>query len=163
MLPLFETIVTTANAKGEVHISRRQGSNRGGTLIIAPFKPSKTLDNLRENPFAAATHPCGLRAPARRGRLFRCPAIKGWGCAPIAYRTGNSRSRPLPKISDGSASPAPSTYRETDKPWAGFYGQAAVSVFAAGNNRATYLKSGPREEEALSWLMKRSQPGGRRR
>ena len=46
---IFETLVTTVNAAGEVHIAPMGISRENDAYIIAPFKPSKTLDNLREN------------------------------------------------------------------------------------------------------------------
>jgi hypothetical protein len=54
-----ETIVTTLNPEGKVHIAplglieEGQGSDGKG-WIIAPFKPSTTLDNLRSHPHAVA-------------------------------------------------------------------------------------------------------------
>ncbi len=64
-----ECIVTTLNAEGRVHIAplgliaehlgaERLGAERlgaeGERWIIAPFRPSATLDNLRASPFAVA-------------------------------------------------------------------------------------------------------------
>jgi len=50
-----ETIVTTLNAEGNVHIAPLGliAGEEGG-WILAPFKPSTTLDNLRTNPYAVA-------------------------------------------------------------------------------------------------------------
>jgi len=51
-----ETIVTTVSAEGKVYIAPlgliAEPSSEG--WIIAPFKPSTTLDNLRANPYAVA-------------------------------------------------------------------------------------------------------------
>ncbi len=54
-----ECIVTTLSEDGKVHIAplgliatALEGDERG--WIIAPFRPSTTLDNLRANPFAVA-------------------------------------------------------------------------------------------------------------
>jgi uncharacterized protein len=59
-----ETIVTTLTPEGKVHIAplgliaeplRAEGSGgEGEGWIIAPFRPSATLDNLRANPYAVA-------------------------------------------------------------------------------------------------------------
>ena len=49
-----ECIVTTINAEGKVHIAPLGLIADGDGWIIAPFKPSTTLDNLRSNPFAVA-------------------------------------------------------------------------------------------------------------
>lgn len=59
-MPLIrECIVTTLSAEGKVHIAplgliadQAEGAPEG--WIIAPFKPSTTLDNLRSNPYAVA-------------------------------------------------------------------------------------------------------------
>lgn len=42
-----ETIVTTLNADGSVHIAPMGIREENGLLIIAPFKPSTTLENIR--------------------------------------------------------------------------------------------------------------------
>ena len=58
---IVETIVTTTNAKGEVHIAPLGLIADGDDWIIAPFRPSRTLDNLREVPFAVARHTDDVR------------------------------------------------------------------------------------------------------
>ena len=49
-----ETIVTTLNDEGKVHIAPLGLIVEEEGWIIAPFKPSTTLDNLRANPYAVA-------------------------------------------------------------------------------------------------------------
>jgi uncharacterized protein len=49
-----ETIVTTLNPEGKVYIAPLGLIAEEGGWIIAPFKPSTTLDNLRANPYAVA-------------------------------------------------------------------------------------------------------------
>ena len=49
-----ETIVTTLNAEGKVHIAPLGLIAEEASWILAPFKPSTTLDNLRANPYAVA-------------------------------------------------------------------------------------------------------------
>ena len=49
-----ECIVTTINAEGKVHIAPLGLIADGDGWIIAPFKPSTTLDTLRATPFAVA-------------------------------------------------------------------------------------------------------------
>jgi len=49
-----ETIVTTADREGRVHIAPLGIIADGEEWIIAPFRPSTTLDNLRAVPFAVA-------------------------------------------------------------------------------------------------------------
>jgi hypothetical protein len=49
-----ETIVTTVSAEGRVHIAPIGIIADGAGWIVAPFRPSTTLDNLRAVPFAVA-------------------------------------------------------------------------------------------------------------
>jgi uncharacterized protein len=56
-----ETIVTTAGADGRVHIAPLGLITDGENFIIAPFRPSTTLDNLRAVPFAVASHTDDVR------------------------------------------------------------------------------------------------------
>jgi hypothetical protein len=58
---IVETIVTTTNAAGEAHIAPLGLIADGDGWIIAPFRPSRTLDNLREVPFAVASHTDDVR------------------------------------------------------------------------------------------------------
>jgi len=56
-----ETIVTTADAAGNVHIAPIGIIAEGDDWIIAPFRPSTTLDNLRAVPFAVANYTDDVR------------------------------------------------------------------------------------------------------
>jgi hypothetical protein len=49
-----ETIVTTLNEEGRVHMAPLGLIAEGDGWIIAPFRPSTTLDNLRATPYAVA-------------------------------------------------------------------------------------------------------------
>jgi hypothetical protein len=51
-----ETIVTTQDPAGRVHIAPLGLIVEGEHLIIAPFRPSQTLENLRANPYAVANY-----------------------------------------------------------------------------------------------------------
>jgi uncharacterized protein len=54
-MPLIrETIVTTCDARGRVHLAPLGLIADGGSWIIAPFRPSTTLENLRAVPYAVA-------------------------------------------------------------------------------------------------------------
>ena len=44
-----EIIFSTSNKKGNFHMAPFGITIKGNDLIIAPFSPSKTLDNLLEN------------------------------------------------------------------------------------------------------------------
>jgi hypothetical protein len=56
-----ETIVTTADAAGQVHIAPIGIIADADHWIIAPFRPSATLDNLRAVPFAVANYTDDVR------------------------------------------------------------------------------------------------------
>ena len=51
-----ETIVTTMGTSGRVHIAPIGLIVENEGFVIAPFRPSQTLDNLRENPHAVANY-----------------------------------------------------------------------------------------------------------
>jgi hypothetical protein len=51
-----ETIVTTISADGRVHMAPLGLIADGERWIVAPFRPSTTLDNLIAVPFAVANH-----------------------------------------------------------------------------------------------------------
>jgi hypothetical protein len=51
-----ECIVTTQSKAGVVHIAPLGLIEDGDYLVIAPFRPSLTLDNLRDNPCAVANY-----------------------------------------------------------------------------------------------------------
>jgi hypothetical protein len=87
-----ETIVTTLNPEGKVHIAPLGLMAEEGGWIIAPFKPSTTLDNLRTNPYAVAnftddvlvfadagSRPHSRRNPRRRARPCRAEGRGGGG------------------------------------------------------------------------------------
>jgi hypothetical protein len=56
-----ETIVTTVSTDGRVHIAPLGLIADGEGWIIAPFRPSTTLDNLATMPFAVANHTDDVR------------------------------------------------------------------------------------------------------
>lgn len=61
-MPLIvETIVTTIDAKGVAHIAPLGLIADGAGWVVAPFQPSRTLDNLRAVPFAVASHTDDVR------------------------------------------------------------------------------------------------------
>lgn len=58
---IVETIVTTVNADGEPHIAPLGLISEGDRWVIAPFHPSRSLENLRAVPFAVASHTDDVR------------------------------------------------------------------------------------------------------
>ena len=61
MPKIVETIVTTRSLSGEDYIAPLGLIAEGPRWIIAPFKPSRTLENLRAHPFACASHTADVR------------------------------------------------------------------------------------------------------
>lgn len=43
---IFETIIITTNTTGEAHVTPFGVKHEGDCVIVSPFKPSKTLDNI---------------------------------------------------------------------------------------------------------------------
>ena len=61
-MPLIrETIVTTADPQGRVHIAPIGIIADGAGWIIAPFRPSTTLENLQAVPFAVVSYTDDVR------------------------------------------------------------------------------------------------------
>jgi hypothetical protein len=56
-----ESIITTLSTSGALHIAPMGVIWRDGAPVLAPFRPSRTLDNLREHPFAVINHTDDVR------------------------------------------------------------------------------------------------------
>lgn len=56
-----ESIITTLSAAGALHIAPMGVIWRDGSPVLAPFRPSRTLDNLTENPCAVINHTDDVR------------------------------------------------------------------------------------------------------
>ncbi len=76
---IVETIVTTTDGAGAVHIAPL-GLIEDGSWIVAPFKPSRTLDNLTANPFAVASH----TGDVRRSLAASPAGMTGQRCPPTS-------------------------------------------------------------------------------
>lgn len=74
-----ESIITTVNAQGQVHIAPIGIIEEGDGWVIAPFRPSATLDNLSQVPFAVANYTDDARifAGCLTGR-------KDWPTVPVS-------------------------------------------------------------------------------
>ena len=80
---IVETVVTTLDASGEAYIAPLGLIADGASWVIAPFKPSRTLDNLTLHPFACASHTGDVRVIAG-GVTGR----KAWPLAPASIIEG---------------------------------------------------------------------------
>lgn len=174
---IVETIVTTTSASGEVHIAPLGLIEEGAHWVIAPFRPSKTLDNLRANPTAAASHTDDVRVIAGcvTGRKIwpLVPTLKFPG-ARLADCVAHWELK-VEKAIDDEVRPrflCNIVHQESHKIWEGFNrAQAAVIELAVLVTRLNMLPAekiesevkyleiaisktaGPREEEAWEWLM----------
>jgi hypothetical protein len=174
-----EAIVTTVNTAGAVHIAPLGLIADGDEWIIAPFRPSTTLDNLRAIPFAIANYTDDVRVFA--------------GCLTgrTNWPTTASDRVPVPRLANALAHAELSVKRVTEDeerprfncgvvhlaqhaPFRGFNrAQAAVIEAAILTSRMhmlplekidselAYLKiaisktAGPIEQEAWDWLMEK--------
>jgi hypothetical protein len=174
-----ETIVTTMNATGAVHIAPFGIIADGDGWIIAPFHPSVTIDNLRVVPFAVASYTDDVRifAGCLTGR-------RNWPTVP-------SNEVPVPRLAaalahaelavDAIAEDAQRprfhcrvVHRASHAPFEGFNRAQAAVVEAAIlvsrldllprekiEQEMAYLASavrktaGPSEQQAWDWLVER--------
>src|SRR5258708_33831624 len=58
---IIESIITTQAGDGTVHIAPMGVIWRDETPVLAPFRPSATLDNLAAHPFAVINHTDDVR------------------------------------------------------------------------------------------------------
>jgi hypothetical protein len=176
---IVETIVTTINADGVPHIAPLGLIEDRDGWIIAPFRPSRTLDNLMANPAAVASHPGDVRVFAgcvtgRRDwptvaadrvkgvRLTYC--VSHWELAVERIAEDPQRPRFHCRI----------VHAASHAVWSGYNrAEAAVIELAVLSTRLSMLPpekidaelayldiaisktAGPREREAWGWLMER--------
>ena len=179
MPKIVETIVTTQSADGIVHVAPLGLIGDGDHWIIAPFAPSRTLDNLRAVPFACASHTADVRifagcitgrkswpvtpaATIKAARLTAC--VSHWELAVDHVIEDVLRPRFVCRIA----------HAESHEPWSGHNrAQAAVIECAVLASRLHMLPAekidaeleylniaisktaGPAELEAWGWLMEK--------
>ena len=173
-----ETIVTTVDAAGEVHIAPLGLIAAEDDWIIAPFRPSRTLDNLRAVPHAVASHVDDVRVfagcltgrrhwptAATSGPVPRLKAaIAHWELSVVSVEEHAERPRFRARLTNAAS----------HAPFCGFNrAEAAVVDLAILASRLRMLPrekvadelkylsiavektAGPREEEAWGWLMEK--------
>ncbi len=177
---IVETIVTTLNEKGEAHIAPLGLIDDEQTgWIVAPFRPSRTLDNLMSNPFAVASHTDDVRVFAgcitgrRDWPLVKADIVNG-----VRLESAISHwELKVDRLTDHEQRPrfhCQIAHSASHRPWTGFNrAQAAVLELAVLSTRLGMLPAGKiedelrylqiaidktageREREAWSWLMER--------
>ena len=187
MPSIVETILTTTDAHGSVHIAPLGLIAEGDGWVIAPFRPSRTLDNLTAHPFAVASHTEDVRVFAgcltgrREWPLVPADKIAGarladatshWELAVERVDADPVRPRFVTRV----------VHTGQHRAWAGFNrAQAAVLEAAVLVSRlhmlppekveaeVAYLTiaiektAGPHEAEAWGWLMHRVETWRRER
>ena len=174
-----ETIVTTLGPDGQVHMAPIGLIEDGDYWVIAPFRPSATLDNLQTSPHAVANYTDDVRvfAGCLTGR-------RDWPTRPAQRVQGRYLECALAHAELTVESVVPDEQRprfrcsvvheESHAPFRGFNRAAAAVVEAAIlvsrlhmlpaekiDREIDYLKiavdktAGPREAEAWAWLMQR--------
>jgi len=174
-----ETIVTTQSPDGKVHIAPLGLIEERGRLVIAPFRPSATLENLRSNPHAVANYTDDVTVFAgcltgRRDWPTR-PAVKVPGA--VLHGTLSHAELTVERVVDDPQRPrfvCRVLHEETHAPFRGFNRAQAAVVEAAIlvsrlhmlpaakiDREIEYLRiavdktAGPRERQAWDWLMER--------
>lgn len=64
MSQIFESLLSTATAEGATHLAPLGFRREGEFIVLAPFHPSRTLDNLRASGVAALSHSDDVRVYA---------------------------------------------------------------------------------------------------
>jgi len=174
-----ESILTTVDGDGEVHIAPLGIIQDGEDWIIAPFRPSKTLDNLLMNPVAVASYTDDVRifAGCLTGRKdWPIVSIKDCSVPRLAAALAHSVLEVVETLDDEVRPRFRSRVvsEETHAPFLGMNrAKAAVLELAILVSRLNmlpqekieaelaYLKiaidktAGPEEHEAWDWLMER--------
>ncbi|WP_072392425.1 DUF447 domain-containing protein [Hyphomicrobium sp. CS1GBMeth3] len=176
---IVETIVTTTDAAGTPHIAPLGLIEDGDGWIIAPFKPSRTLDNLTANPYAVASHTGDVRVIAGcvTGR-------RNWPTVPADIVNGvrlrdtvSHWELAVERVTDDAQRPrfhCKIVHTASHAVWSGYNrAEAAVLELAVLSTRLAMLPpekidaelkyleiaisktAGPRELEAWGWLMDR--------
>ena len=176
---IMETIVTSRAADGHTHIAPMGLRQQGDLFLLAPFKPSQSLDNMRREGHAIINYTDDVRIFAGCLTGHRdwplCPAVKVNG-----NRLQNCLSHvelQLEQVKDDELRPEllfRPVYEQTHAPFRGFNrAQSAVIEAAVLVSRLQLLPqekiaaeiaylsiaiektAGPREQLAWDWLLQR--------
>jgi hypothetical protein len=173
---IHEAVITTLDASGRAHITPLGYRCEGGQVILAPFVPSRTLDNLRHHPEAVLNFTTDVRViagaltgrrewPVTAATRVKVPrlveSLAHWELEVVATREDPERPRFTCKR----------VLEANHAPFTGFNrAQAAVVELAILVSRLDWLApaqvraerdylqraidktAGPREHEAWLWL-----------
>jgi uncharacterized protein len=174
-----ETIVTTRAPDGEIHIAPLGLIEDGDALVIAPFRPSSTLANLQQHPYAVANYCDDVRiyAGALTGRRTWPTRTATRVPGAVLEAALAHEELEVVRVDDDPVRPrfrCVVVHGETHAPFRG-YNRAQAAVIEASilvsrlhmlpaekvNREIEYLQiavdktAGPREREAWEWLMAR--------
>jgi uncharacterized protein len=174
-----ETIITTADRSGKVHIAPIGIIAERDGWVIAPFRPSATLDNLAEVPFAIANYTDDVRifAGCLTGRRD-WPTVTVTDCAVPRLAAALAHSvLEVASVSDDAVRPRHFCRVVAEETHAAFTGfnrakaavlELAILVSRLGmlprekvETEMAYLAiavektAGPAEKEAWGWLAQR--------
>ena len=176
---IFETIVTSQAKDGRIHIAPMGIREDNGLIVLAPFRPSTTLNNVLENRYAVVNYCDDVRifAGCLTGRSDwpTVPAEKV-PCVRLELALAHSELK-LERIEEDELRPrlfCQVVHRVSHAPFRGFNrAQAAVLEAAILVSRLHMLSwekietevkyltiaiektAGPVEREAWSWLMEK--------
>ena len=176
---ILETIITTTNADGTPHIAPFGVRENDGMVLIAPYRPSTSLDNLLREQVAVMnlTDDVRLFAGSLTGRrdwlVEPSQHVSGW----VLQGSLAHRELELVKVEDDDTRPRlwfRAIHEQTHAPFRGFNrAQAAVIELAVLVSRLHLLPgeeidaeirylsiamektAGEREQQAWNWLMER--------
>lgn len=174
---IYETVITTIGAADEPHIAPFGVRERDGLVIIAPYRPSSSLDNMLRSGCAVLNATDDVRAfagPLTGRREFpvrKAERVNGW----VLDSALCHRELELEQVKDDSVRPELGfrvVHEVIHAPFLGFNrAQAAVLEAAVLVSRLQMLPlekieqevryltiaiektAGPRELEAWNWLM----------
>ena len=172
-----ETIVSTMNESGQLHLAPLGLIAEGDGWIIAPFHPSTTLSNLRSVPFAAANFTADVRvfAGCLTGRSqWPTAACQDIPVARLAHALAHAELAVI-RVTEDKQRPrfhCRVLHSATHAPFSGFNRAQAAVIEAAIlvsrlhllprnkiEHEMAYLQNAvsktasPTEEEAWSWLL----------
>ena len=181
-----ESIVTTRNADGSAHVAPLGVIVERPHLVIAPFHPSTTLENLRRHPFACVNYATDVRVFAgcvsRRRRdwpVVAAERTRGWRLA-CALSHEEVEVAAVIEDSERPRFRCISVHRATHAPFEGFNRAQAAVIEAAilvsrlhmlpaakVETELAYLRiaidktAGEEEREAWAWLLATVAEAGR--